>query len=105
MKPENVAKSFSVATHFKTNKIQHFYKINGRELPAELEKRLYSPTRNFYVNKDGRLIRPQVSFTARRYKDDLLVRDLEEIQKAKRPYFDRDEVCDEMFFKQERRNI
>jgi len=30
MKPENVAKSFSVATPFKSNKIMHFYKINGR---------------------------------------------------------------------------
>lgn len=30
MKPESVAKSFSVATPFKSNKIQHFYKINGR---------------------------------------------------------------------------
>jgi len=58
MKPENVAKSLSVASHFKPGKIQHFYKINGRELPSELEKRLYSPNRNFYVNKDGRLVRP-----------------------------------------------
>lgn len=35
-----------------------------------------------------------MSFTAKRYKDELLIRDLDDIKKAKRPYFTRDEVCD-----------
>jgi len=30
LKPENVAKSFSVANPYKTNKILNFYRINGR---------------------------------------------------------------------------
>jgi hypothetical protein len=100
-----VAKSLSVATHFKTNKILNFYKLNGRELPSEFDKRYYSPIRNYYCDKNGRLVRPQVSFTARKYKDDMLVRDLENIRKAKRPHFEREEVCDEMYFNQERKKV
>lgn len=76
IKPENVAKSLSVATHFKPNKILNFYRINGRELPCQLDQRNLSPNKNFYKDNVGKLIKPQMSFTARRYKDDLVARDL-----------------------------
>jgi hypothetical protein len=57
MKPENVAKSFSVASHYKPNKILNFYRINGRELPSNFDERYNSPNKNFYKDRDGRLIR------------------------------------------------
>lgn len=69
LEPEKVAKSFSVATPFKPNKILNFYRVNGRELPCQLDQRHYSPNRNFYKDQEGRLVKPEVSFTARRYKD------------------------------------
>ena len=77
MKPENVAKSFSVATHFKKNKILHFYKTNGRELPSNFDQRFASPNNNFYKDSEGRLVKKDVSFTAKRYKDELVARDLD----------------------------
>jgi hypothetical protein len=46
-----------------------------------------------------------MSFTARKYRDELLFRDLDEIKKSKKPYFHRDEICDERYFKQEKRNF
>lgn len=69
MKPENVAKSFSVATPFKTNKILHFYKTNGRELPCTFDQRFASPNKNFYKDGEGRMVKKDMSFTAKRYKD------------------------------------
>ena len=74
-------------------------------MPSEYDKRHFSPNKNFYVDKNGRLEKPEVSFTAKRYKDELLIRDLQDIKKAKRPYFSRDQVCDEMYFKQEKRKF
>ncbi len=35
-----------------------------------------------------------MSFTSRRYKDELIARDMQELRQAKDPYFCRDEVCD-----------
>ncbi len=89
-----MAKSFSVATHFKNNKILHFYKTNGRELPSHFDHRFASPNKNFYKDSEGRLIRKDMSFTAKRYNDELIARDLDEIKKSKRPYFNRDEICE-----------
>lgn len=86
--------SLSVATHFKPNKILNFYKINGRELPCQLDQRFFSPNKNFYKDKEGKLIRPEVSFTARRYKDELMNRDLDDLKARKTSLFERDEVCD-----------
>lgn len=100
MKPENVAKSFSVANPYKTDKILNFYRINGRELPSQFDQRFLSSNKNFYKDKDGKLVKQEMSFTARKYKDQLMLRDLEEIKKSKKPYFDRDEICDERYFKQ-----
>ena len=45
-------------------------------MPSEYDKRHFSPNKNFYVDKNGRLEKPEVSFTAKRYKDELLIRDL-----------------------------
>jgi hypothetical protein len=87
MNPENVAKSFSVANPYKTDKILNFYKINGRELPSQYDQRHLSPNKNFYKDKNGKLVKEEMSFTARKYRDELLFRDLEDIKKSKKPYF------------------
>jgi hypothetical protein len=105
LNPESVARSFSVANPYKTGKILNFYKINGREQPSQLDERFLSPNKNFYKDRDGRLVKQEMSFTARKYRDQLLVRDLDEIKKSKKPYFNRDEICDERYFKQEKRNF
>lgn len=65
----------------------NFYKINGRELPSQYDQRFLSPNKNFYQDKDGRLIKEEMSFTARKYRDQLLIRDLDEIKTSKKPYF------------------
>lgn len=78
----------------------HFYKINGRQLPSQFDQRYLSPNNNFYKDKEGHLIPPKIDFSSRKYKDQLLNRDLEEIKKSKRPYFNRDEICDFRYFKQ-----
>ena len=44
-----------------------------------------------------------MSFTARRYKDELVNRDMDELKAVKTSLFGRDEVCDEVYFKQQRR--
>jgi hypothetical protein len=79
-----------VANPYKTGKILNFYKINGRELPSQYDQRHLSPNKNFYNDRNGRLIKEEMSFTARKYRDELLFRDLDEIKKSKKPYFERD---------------
>lgn len=76
LNPEHVGKSFSVANPYKTAKILHFYKVNGRELPSQFDSRFLTPNKHFYKDKNGKLIKEQMSFTARKYKDELLIRDL-----------------------------
>ena len=45
-------------------------------MPSETDKRHLSPNKAYFQDKDGRLVKQEMSFTARRYRDDLLVRDL-----------------------------
>lgn len=55
--PEKIRKSLTQTSNFKPNKIDAFFKATGRNLPHQLDQRNLSPNRNFYKDKDGKLIR------------------------------------------------
>ena len=41
----------------------------------------------------------------KRYKDQMISRDREDLINSKTPYFTRKEICDERYFKQEKRRF
>ena len=70
-----------------------------------MDQRRLSPNQNYFKDKDGRLVREEESFTVKRYKDQMEARDKEVLANSKEPYFTRKEVCDERYFKQEKRRM
>ena len=90
MDPEKVGDGLKIASNYKgsnlrQDKISPFYINSGREIPCMPDMRQMNEQTNFYQGKDGKMIKPNIDYTVRKMREDLLTKRKEQINGSKCP--------------------
>lgn len=94
MDPEKVGSGLKIASNYKgsnlrQDKISSFFTQSGREMPCTPDMRQMNEQTNFYKGKDGKIIKPNIDYTIKKMREDLLNKRKEQISQSKRPDFSR----------------
>ena len=102
--PKKVDDGKKIASNYSGNNINKssidgFYFNSGKELPSQFDMRNMTELTNFWKNEEDKIERPKLEFGTRKMKEDLVEERKEKMKKSKKGEIIRKEVCDERYFK------